>query len=66
MLSTPLELTAVILLIGLLTGKELIRAYGTKGLETVMRILNMVIAPLLLAFGLIIIHLLVNFMGHPD
>jgi hypothetical protein len=66
MLSTHLEIIAVILLIGLLTGKELIRASGTKGLETYMRVLNIAIAPLLLAFGLIIVKVMLSFAGHMD
>ncbi len=66
MLSTRLELIAVTLLIGLLTGKELIRASGTNSLGRYMRVLNIAIAPLLLSFGLIIIKLVVNFLGILD
>jgi hypothetical protein len=62
MLSMHLEAIAVILLIGLLTAKELIRASGTNGLGRYRRVLNIAIAPLLLAYGLIIIKLLVNFL----
>ena len=63
MLSIHLELVAVMLLIGLLTAKELMRASGTSGLERYMRALNIATVPLLLAFGLIIIRLLINFWG---
>jgi hypothetical protein len=59
-----LELVAVLLLIALLSGKELARVYGENGpTKKRVRILNIVIAPLLVAFCVIVIKTVVSAAG---
>ena len=63
MLATRLELITIILLCVLLAEKELIRAYHGNYPQRRMRVLNIAIAPLLLAFGLIVTKNLASFLG---
>ena len=53
-LSTNLGAITVLLLIALLIQKEIIRAYGNSRARTWMQVLDIAIAPLLIAFGLIV------------
>jgi hypothetical protein len=54
-LSTTLDVIVILLLLVLLVEKELIRAYGSPRSNTWMRALDIVIFPLLFAFGGILI-----------
>jgi hypothetical protein len=59
-----LELITITLLIALLSGKEMIRAYGEDGPKKKrMRVLNIFIVPLLVAFCVIVIRTVVTAAG---
>ena len=59
-LSDSLGLIAIVLLIVLLIEKELVRSVGGPHLQAWMRALNIAIAPLVLACGLIIVLRVIN------
>ncbi len=58
--STGLGLLVILLLVALLVQKELIRALGGWGLSRWQHLLDFAIAPLVLAFGLIMLLRLFN------
>lgn len=58
-----IDLITVTLLIALLSGKELIRAYGAGGLKKYMRVLNILIVPSFVAFCVIVIKTIVSAAG---
>lgn len=64
MLATAMELISITILCVLLAEKELIRVYNRIHLRPHMRVLNIVTVPLLMAFGLIVIKNLLNFLEY--
>lgn len=62
-LATSVELVVILLLCFLLAEREMVRAYDARNPQGRMRVLNVAIAPLLLAFGWIVIKTLAMFVG---